>query len=215
MGLTDTKVTWRIRGEEVVSCNCAWGCPCQFNALPTHGRCEALGAWDIREGHYGDTQLDGVRFARIYSWPGSIPEGNGTRRLVMDERTTPEQREALLALESGEQGHPYFEIFAAVCPNVVEPVAAPIELEVDRERRQARVRIPGIGEIGIEPIKNPVTGEGHRVRIDLPNGFEYKQAEMANSVAWKVTADESLMMEHENTYGQLSAFDWSSDGTTR
>ena len=215
MTMTDTKVTWRIRGEEVVSCNCAWGCPCQFNALPTTGRCEALLAWDIREGQYGDTQLDGVRFARIYSWPASIPEGNGTRRLVLDERTTPEQRAALVALESGEQGHPYFEIFAAVCPNVVEPVVAPIELEVDRGRRQARVRIAGIGEIGIEPITNPVTGEEHRARIDLPGGFEYKQAEMANSVAWKVTAGDSLVMEHENTYGQLSAFDWSSDGTTR
>jgi hypothetical protein len=215
MAVTDTKMTWRISGEEVTSCNCAWGCPCQFNALPTNGRCEALRAWDIRAGHYGDTPLSGVRFARIYSWPGSIPQGNGTRRLVMDERTTPEQREALVALESGEQGHPYFEIFAAVCPNLVEPVVAPIELEVDRERRQARVRIPGIGEIGIEPIKNPVTGEEHRARIDLPNGFEYKQAEMANSVAWKVTAGDSLLMEHENTYAQLSAFDWSSDGTTR
>jgi len=37
-------------------------------------------------------------------------------------------------------------------------------------------------------------------RIDLPNGFEYQQAEMANSVAWKVTAGAELVMEHENTY---------------
>ena len=35
------------------TCNCAWGCPCQFNALPTHGRCEAMVAVRIREGHYG------------------------------------------------------------------------------------------------------------------------------------------------------------------
>jgi hypothetical protein len=31
---------WRISGDAVGSCNCAWGCPCQFNAEPTHGRCE-------------------------------------------------------------------------------------------------------------------------------------------------------------------------------
>ena len=215
MAVADTKTTWRISGEEIGSCNCAWGCPCQFNGLPTTGRCEALLAWDIREGHYGDTSLDGVRFARIYSWPASIPEGNGTRQLIMDEGTTPEQRDALIALESGGQGHPYFEIFAAVCPNVVESVVAPIEIEVDRERRRARVRIPNIGETAIEPIKNPVTGEEHRARIDLPNGFEYKQAEMGNSVAWKVTSDESLRMDHENTYAQLNHFDWSSDGASR
>jgi hypothetical protein len=101
------------------------------------------------------------------------------------------------------------------CPKAVEPVVAPIEFEINRERRQARVRIPNIGETDIEPIKNSVTGEEHRARIDLPNGFEYRQAEMANSVAWKVTAGDSLMMKHENSYAQLSPFDWSSDGTTR
>jgi hypothetical protein len=48
-----TKIPWRIVGEEVAACNCAWGCPCQFNALPTYGRCEAIVGTRIREGHYG------------------------------------------------------------------------------------------------------------------------------------------------------------------
>src|SRR5438552_664156 len=113
---------WRIAGEEIGSCNCSWGCPCQFNALPTHGRCEAALAWEIREGYYGDTRLEGVRFARVYCWPGAIHEGNGTRLMIIDETATPGQRAALLALESGTQGGLYFEIFAAVCPNVLEPI---------------------------------------------------------------------------------------------
>ena len=33
--------TWFIKGREFVHCNCAYGCPCQFNALPTHGNCQA------------------------------------------------------------------------------------------------------------------------------------------------------------------------------
>jgi hypothetical protein len=37
-----TQIRWRIAGEEFASCNCNWGCPCQFNALPTTGRCEAF-----------------------------------------------------------------------------------------------------------------------------------------------------------------------------
>ncbi len=43
-----SKVRWRIAGEEVVSCDCAWGCPCQFNALPTNGRYEAIAGFEIR-----------------------------------------------------------------------------------------------------------------------------------------------------------------------
>lgn len=210
-----TKTEWRIVGEEVGSCNCAWGCPCQFNALPTSGYCEVLAAMDIETGYFGDTKLDGVRYAQIFHWDGPVHEGNGWRRLVVDEGTTPEQRAAIEALTSGTQGHPVFEIFSAMAPNALETVVAPIELEHDREKRQARIRIAGIAECQIEPIRNPITGEEHRARIDLPNGFEYRVAEVGDSVRWRTTAGEKLTMEHEHTYAQLARVEWRSDGTTR
>jgi hypothetical protein len=47
---TPAKTPWRIVGEQIGSCNCAWGCPCQFNALPTYGQCEGLNGSHIREG---------------------------------------------------------------------------------------------------------------------------------------------------------------------
>jgi hypothetical protein len=211
----ESRTKWRIVGEEVASCNCAWGCPCQFNSLPTHGMCEALSALDIETGHFGDTPLDGVRFAQVFHWDGPVHEGNGWRRLIVDEGSTPEQRAAIEALASGTPGHPFFEIFSAMAPNALETVVAPIELEHDREKRQARIRIPGIAESRIEPIRNPVSGEEHRARIDLPSGFEYRVAEMGNSVHWHTTAGDKLQMEHENTYAQLARVEWSSDGTTR
>lgn len=204
-----TKTDWRIVGEETASCNCAWGCPCQFNALPTHSRCEALIGLQIREGYFGDTRLDDVRFANIFSWPGPIHEGNGTRQLILDEGTTQEQRDALISMTSGTQGGTGFEIFAAVCPNVLEPITAPISLESDRERRRATLHIPDVGEFRIEPIKNPVTGEEHRARIVIPNGFEYQEAEMGNTVYVRVHSDEKVAFEHENSYAQLNEFEWS------
>src|SRR5438128_8475308 len=164
------KTHWRISGEQFTSCMCAWGCPCQFNAVPTHGRCEGLESFQIQEGYFGNTRLDGARFALIVSWPGPIYEGNGTRQLLIDEQTTPDQRAALSGLGSGTQGGAGFEIFAAVCPNQRETLFAPIALQIDRERRQASLRIPGIGESRAEPLKNPVTDEEHRARIVLPDG---------------------------------------------
>jgi hypothetical protein len=199
---------WRIAGEEVVSCNCAWGCPCQFNALPTHGRCEAVAAWEIHDGYFGDIRLDGIRFARVYCWPGAVHEGNGTRLIIIDEKAAADQRTALLALESGTHGGLYFEICAAVCPKVLEPIFAPITIEVDRERRRGRVVIPEVLESSIEPIRNPATGEEHRARIVLPDGFEYREAENANTVSL-VVKPPPVAMRHANTYAQLNAFDWS------
>jgi hypothetical protein len=92
---------------------------------------------------------------------------------------------------------------------VQETLIAPIRFETDREKRKAHVHVPGIGELQAEPIKNPVTGEEHRARIVLPDGFEYKEAEMANSVAMQVTAGDPLVFNHKDTYAQLNAFDWS------
>jgi hypothetical protein len=204
----DVKTEWRIRGEEVANCNCAWGCPCQFNAPPTTGHCEALVAYDIRDGRYGDTSLDGVTFAGIYYWPGRIDEGNGTRQIIVDERASAEQRAAIDALVSGSEGGAYFEIFAAVCPNQLETLTAPIEAQTDRERRVASISIPGIAESRVEPIKNPVSGEEHRARIVLPDGFEYREAENANTVECKTTAEGPLSLTLENTYAQLNEFDW-------
>jgi len=57
---------WEIKAREFGNCNCSYGCPCQFNDLPTHGNCEASVGFQIDEGHHGDVKLDGVRMAGIF-----------------------------------------------------------------------------------------------------------------------------------------------------
>jgi len=200
---------WRIAGEGVVTCNCAWGCPCQFNAPPTRGRCQAVTAHEIREGSYGSTSLSGLRFAQLVSWPGAIEHGNGTRLFVFDERASQEQRQALMAIASGKHGGAYFEIFGAVCPNTLAPVFRRIDFVTDRERRSASLKIDGITEYAVEPMKNPTTGEEHRARIVLPKGFEYHEAEMGNATRISASAGGELAFEYRDCYAQLNAFDWS------
>src|ERR1700730_12461301 len=36
---TMADVKWHLKGRNFSHCNCSYGCPCQFNALPTHGNC--------------------------------------------------------------------------------------------------------------------------------------------------------------------------------
>src|SRR5919109_4372858 len=167
---TNAKIKGHLNGLYLDSCNCAWGCPCQFNANPTHGNCRGVGVWAIHEGHFGDTNLDGVRWGGLISWPGAIHEGNGTMQLVFDESATEDQRAAIAELTSGRHGGAFFEIFAAVCPNVPDPMTAPIEFESDRERRVAKIKLGEIAESRVEPIRNPVDNSEHRARIDLPDG---------------------------------------------
>ena len=206
--MTIPRTPWRIVADETATCNCAWGCPCQFNALPTHGRCEALVAVRIREGHYGSTKLDGLTFAAAYWWPKAVHEGNGIVQLAIDEKATAEQRDALLKITSGKEGCTLFEIFAAVVSTALDPIFAPIQLSSDRERRVADLKVPGLGEFRVEPIKNPVTGEEHRALIKLPNGFEYKEAEMGNCLENHARVGDKVI-SNRNSYAQFAAVDWS------
>ena len=178
-----TEVAWSIRGKHFVNCNCDYGCPCQFNALPTDGTCRAVIAWDIEEGHWGDVRLDGLRAVNTYGWPGPIHKGEGEMQSIIDERGSEDQRRALVAVLQGEGATPgtmMLQIYRTMCSQAHEPLFRPIDLAIDVDGRTARLVVPGLIDTTVEPIKNPVTGMEHRARIDLPFGREFNQAEVAS-----------------------------------
>lgn len=207
--------TWHIKGRELVNCNCAYGCPCQFNAPPTHGNCKALIGYQIDEGSHGDVRLDGLRAALILSWPGPIHEGHGTLQAIIDDRADVNQREALRKIMHGEDTKEMatmWWVYSAMSPNKLETLYKPIELELDVDKRTCRMSIPGIAEMKGEPIHNPVTGAEHRVRIDLPHGFEYTTAEMGSASS---SVKGPLAMELSNSYGQFNELNLSDRGIVR
>jgi hypothetical protein len=205
-------VEWRVRADEFANCNCSYGCPCQFNALPTHGFCEAAAGWKIHEGHFGDTRLDGLNCGFFVHFPGPVHEGNGTIQLIVDEKADTRQREALVKIMSGEETEEMatmWWVFSAMSPNKLEPLFVPIDFEVDVEGRRARLVIPGLLEASGEPIRNPVTGAEHRVRIDLPHGFEFRIAEIGSGTT-KATG--AIKLDLKNSYGQFAHLHLSNKG---
>ena len=197
-------VEWRVRADEFGNCNCAYGCPCQFNALPTHGTCEAAVGYKIQDGNFGDVRLDGLTAALFVQFPGAIHEGNGTMQLVVDERADARQREALVKILSGEETEEMATIWwvlGAMSPNKLQPLFMPIDFEVDVEARRARLNIRGLLEATGEPIRNPVTGAEHRARIELPDGFEYRVAEMGSGTSKAIGA---IKLDLKDSYGQFA-----------
>ena len=208
-------IDWRIKGRELANCNCAYGCPCQFNALPTTGNCEAAVGYQFDEGHFGDVKLDGLRAAATYYWPGPVHEGNGKMQLIIDERADEAQRNALIAILQGEETEPMatvWAVYSAMCPNKLEPLTKPIEMEIDVDNRVGRIVVPGVFETTGEPIRNPVTGNIHRARIDLPHGFEYEIAEMG-SASTKATGE--IKLDLAKSYAQFAEIHLSNTGVVR
>ena len=178
-----SRTEWRLKGDWIKNCNCAFGCPCDFNAPPTHGDCKGLVGMRIAQGHFGDVRLDGLSFVVVLDFPGALHEGNGTIQPIVDERADPQQREALFAILSGQHSDEgtLFHIFSLIVARVLDPIFAPIAFDFDLDGRTARVSIPGILETETQPIRNPISGAPHRIQVVMPEGFEHHTAEIASA----------------------------------
>jgi hypothetical protein len=174
---------WRLEGEWIKNCNCAFGCPCDFNAKPTQGECKGFLGMRIAKGHFDGTRLDGLSFFVTVHFPGPLHEGNGQAQPIIDERASPEQREAIFGIMSGQNSAEgtLFHIFSVIVSKMHDPIFAPVDFRFDKAGRTARLIIPGVLESEVEPIRNPVTGAEHRIRVVMPEGFEHIEGEVASS----------------------------------
>jgi hypothetical protein len=202
---------WMIKGPKIASCNCAYGCPCEFNAPPTNDVCEGLEAHRIDEGYFESTRLDGLLYAAAYRWPGPVHEGGGTVQGFIDRRANDAQREALITILSGLEQEPTtaFNIYGSTIEKEYDPVFADIEFHVDMEALTGGFRVPGHLEMTLEPIRNPVTGAVHHAQIRLPNGFEFREAEMASG-SFKGTGE--IQFENSRCYGFLTTIAYGPQG---
>jgi hypothetical protein len=197
-------IEWMIRGPEIATCNCDFSCPCQFNALPTYGNCTAAVAMRIDEGHFGKTKLDGLQWAATAAWPGPIHDGHGAILPIVDERASPEQREALLTIMSGKETEPgatFFQVFLSMIDTVHEPIFRTIEFDADIDNATGRFKVKDVVEATAEPIRNPVTGAPHFAKVSLRQGFEFMEAEFASS---KVNASAPIPLDWTGRHAHLA-----------
>ena len=210
-----SQVDWEIMGPEVSSCNCDWGCPCQFNALPSHGHCRAAMAIRIDRGHFGDVSLDGCHMGGMFAWPGPIHEGGGEAQPIVDERASPAQRQAMLAILSGmetEPGATIFNVFASTFAKVHDPLFAAIDFEIDFEAGSGRFSVPGYVEARNAPITNPITGAVHRAKVKLASSFEFTEAEFVSS--W-IRGYKPISLSWEGGHGHLTMLHMNGQGVIR
>ena len=164
---------WNLKVEQLVSCNCNWGCPCSFNAPPTYGPCEGALAYRVVRGTYGGVALDGLKWILVVAWPAAIHLGNGRGLVYLDERAKGERREALAELVTMKTGP-----LAAYMKSFTKPP----------EVRPARIEFTFAGKRSVfgagrkiraefEPMRNPVTGADHMYTGTLPTGLFTKSEE--------------------------------------
>ncbi len=196
-------VDWYIEGPSFGSCNCGYACPCQFEERPTQGDCRGFEVLEVTRGHFGPTDLAGCKMALIYAWPGAIFEGGGEMQLIIDQDASPQQRSALERVLTGQDTDEmatHWWVFHAMCDHVHETLYLPIAFEADIAGRRANVKVGTVLTSTGRPIAPPhAGGEEHRVRIDIPGGIEFTQAEIGSASTQCTTA---IPLELSDTYGQ-------------
>lgn len=179
------KAKWAFTADYVETCNCTYGCPCNFTGFPTDNRCEALVGYHIRHGHYGNVSLNGLDCVYAAAWPNAIHEGNGTATLFISDQASPPQRDALVEILSGRAGgEGPFAIFDGTITRWHAPQFVPIQFVV--AGNQSRFAVPGFLEVALEGFINPVSGAPNNLKIELESGFIWKVANAAKTKIMKI-----------------------------
>src|SRR5262245_655106 len=101
--------SWKISGQYQETCSCDYVCPCilgQMTVEPTNGDCIFCMAFKIEHGNFGGLSLNDIGFIVLGRTPEAMIKGNWSVGLIVDERATAEQRDALTAIVSGTAGGP-------------------------------------------------------------------------------------------------------------
>ena len=140
----------------------------------------------------------------------------GERQIIIDDKATAEQKDALEKILSGEDTEDMATIawvINAMTSTHHETLYKSISFEANIENRTGKVMVDDVFELNVEPIKNPVSGEPHRVRIDIPRGFEFTIAEMASgTVKTQGTID---LPNNNGTHSHMCELHWNNSGIIR
>ena len=208
MSVTETTTSWRLKGMGYEFCNCQPGCTCNFNGFPTSpdGSCKAAVANRITEGNCGDVDLSGVTALMIIDWPKAIHDGNGKAVFVVPPEVSDQQLDALAQIYTGKLGGMPWAILGTTY-EVAGVVRADVDL--DDDGINSGFRVPGVGEAKGTTLKNPVTGEDHRVAIVLDQGFIWKRGDCGQGSFDVEAAGIKLSFKDSNWI--LYDFDWTND----
>jgi hypothetical protein len=196
-------MAWSLKGTVLIACNCAYGCPCNYNALPTTGDCEGGWTWIIDKGELDGVSVDGLGVAVFADWPGAIHEGGGVATAYIDERADDDQRAALTRVARGEVGGPwaiFINTYTLDGPHFTS-------FDVELSEHMSRYTIGDVAKLEMEPIRNPVTGDPSYPSVRLPQGLVFNEGYYATSTLF--TVNDGVSYDHSGKNTEYAPFAYS------
>lgn len=146
--------SWQLSGDYFETCSCDFLCPClpsNLAARPTQGHCNFAMVFHIDRGRYGDLALDGLHFAVVGYTPTVMSQGNWSVGVILDDRATAEQQQAITAIASGQAGGPMASL-APLLGTFLGTMVKPIHYQHNNLQRS--VTIPGLLDQAVEGVSS-------------------------------------------------------------
>ncbi len=141
-----------LQGTLLEACSCNVLCPCWIGEDPDNGTCEALNAYHLDKGTINGIDVSGLSFVNVVNIPGNVLTPKSWKVLMLvDERATDEQLQALVDAYSGKLGGPLADL-AGLVGEVLAVERVPIQHDV-REGK-GTLRIGDMAEAEMQPYKS-------------------------------------------------------------
>ena len=202
---------WSVAGQYYETCSCDFVCPCvltQLTAKPSKGSCTFAMSFKIERGKFGALSLDGLGFIVVGFTPAEMGKGNWSAGVIVDERASAEQRDAIVAVASGAAGGPMAAL-SGMITTFVGVESAPIRFERDGARWSVNASTflsmsaepaMGIDPAAKEPLQLGNTGHPANTRFSLAHALHSNLK--AFGLSWNDTTGKNN--------GQYAPFTWAS-----
>jgi hypothetical protein len=197
---------WKIKGELIINCNCDVFCPCVISLgfhQPTEGKCQGWMGLNIEEGHYGDSDLTGLKTAILLDIPGNMSRGGWQVGIYVDEDADEAASEALIKIMSG-QAKGNTGLFKVLIADVLDVRKVPIEFQ-----KEGKVRSISVGRY-IQGAIEPVPGHDSDQDVVVKNSQYWVAPDIVVSKALKGRVrDFGRVWDFDGRSAELCAIDWS------
>ena len=145
-------MSYSVEGSILEVCNCDILCPCWVGEDPDNGTCDAIVAYHVDQGHVNGTDVSGRTLALLAHLPGNVLKGNWKVAMIVDDKASEAQQQALVDVWTGKLGGPLAD-FSQLIGEVVAVERMPIAYEI--QEGKGSLKIGSIAEAELEPYRSP------------------------------------------------------------
>jgi hypothetical protein len=144
-------MAYLLEGKLLEVCNCNVLCPCWIGENPDNGTCDSVVAYQIDKGTVEGVDVSGLSLALLVHIPGNVLQGNWRAAVIVDDKATPNQQDALLNVWTGKLGGPVADL-AKLVGEVVTVQRAPFNFAINEGQGTLK-----IGDL-VDTVMSPYRG---------------------------------------------------------